>query len=75
MGSGAGALTLPGGVTSDGEARCGIRLGTHRANHGPGRGFALEMREERTEVRRAKSCSAEAGAAVQVLNGGWGGGF
>lgn len=37
--------------------------------------FALEMREERTEVRRAKSCSAEARAAVRVLNGGRGDGF
>lgn len=81
VGSGAGGSALTGGVTPDGEARCGTGLGTHRANNGAGPGkvlsrvFAVEMREERTEVCGAQSCSAEAGAAVQVLHGGWGEGF
>lgn len=63
VGSEAGDARLAGAVTSGGEARGGIGLGTNRANRGRCQATYSEVREER-------SASAEAREAASVPNGG-----
>lgn len=75
MGSGAGDLTLT--VARPRVERLAAESGSEQIRRTMGRtgegvksGIYSEVREERTEVCKAKSCSAEAREAVRVLNGG-----
>lgn len=70
MGSGAADFQLAGGVISGREAHYGVRMRPEEANRGKVSNHYIysELREK--SLCQAKSCSAEAREAIQVLNGG-----
>lgn len=58
VGSGTGDARLAGVVTSGGEARCGIGLGTNQANWRRCQVTYSEVREERTASAEAREAAA-----------------